>query len=48
MALAVRLSALGIRFTKEELIELERVCIDEAWDEEEHDLANGRDRLVPL
>jgi ABC-type proline/glycine betaine transport system permease subunit len=43
MAPAVRVSALGIRFTKEELIELKRVWNDKAWDEEEHDLANGEE-----
>ena len=44
MAAAVRLSALGIRFTKKELTELEKVWNDEAWDEEEYDVANGEER----
>ena len=43
MAPAVRLSALGIRFNKKELTELEKVGSDGAWDEEEHDFANGEE-----
>jgi hypothetical protein len=35
--LAVRVSVLGIRFTKKELTELKKVWDDEAWEEEEND-----------
>jgi hypothetical protein len=42
MTPAVRVSALGIRFTKKELKELKRVWKDESWDEENiHE--NGED-----
>ena len=43
MAPAVRLFALGIRFTKKELTELEKVWNDGAWDDDEHELDIGEE-----
>ena len=43
MAPAVRLSALGIRFTKKELTELEKVWNDGAWDDDEHEIDIGEE-----